>query len=178
MTFQSIDRAVTRVANAVAVLLDVAIGAVVAGLLAVVASQIVDRNWWPMWRDSPEEYVKIGLVWLCFLGIVRAFATGEVIRITFVYDWLPVRLRRAVDILFDLVLLAVLSVLVAKSWMMIQAAQFQMILGTDFTLDVPAYALLVGFGLLVPLIGWRLVRTLVGADGAPPEAPPTHHQEV
>lgn len=162
MSFERIDRWAETLGRAVARLLDMAIALIVAALLVIVFSQFIDRNYVDLWRESPEEYVKIGLTWLCFLGIARAFASGEIIRITFLYDALPALLRRVLDILINLVMLALLVVLTWKSWVMVETARFQMILGTNFTLDVPAYALLISFALLVPLVLWRLIRRLAG----------------
>ena len=44
---------------------------------------------------------------------------------------------------------------------MIQVAQYQMILGTNLTLAVPAWGVLAGVLLLIPLIAWRMVRRVV-----------------
>jgi TRAP-type C4-dicarboxylate transport system permease small subunit len=147
MTFHSIDRRF------------MALGGIVGRVLEVF-SQFIDRNFATLWRQSPEEYVKIGLVWLCFVGLARAFATGEIIRITFLHEIVPARVAAVVDVLVELLLLTVLAILAVKSVTMIQAAQYQMILGTNLTLAVPAYGILAGVLLLVPLIAWRIVRRL------------------
>jgi TRAP-type C4-dicarboxylate transport system permease small subunit len=158
MTFQTIDRRVAVFGRAVGILLDLFIGLLVAALLALVFSQFLDRNFFNLWRQSPEEYVKIGLTWLCFVGLARAFATDEIIRITFLHEILPAPLVTAMDTLVDLLLLTVLGILAVKSVTMIQAAQYQMILGTNLTLAVPAYGVLCGILLLIPLVAWRVVR--------------------
>jgi TRAP-type C4-dicarboxylate transport system permease small subunit len=161
MTFQSIDRQVAVLGRIVGTVLDVFIGLLVAGLLALVFSQFIDRNFVMLWRQSPEEYVKIGLTWLCFVGLARAFATDEIIRITVLHEILPARALLVIDTLVDLLLLTVLGILAVKSVTMIQTAQYQMILGTNLTLAVPAYGVLAGILLLVPLVAWRVVRRLV-----------------
>ncbi|WP_157505418.1 TRAP transporter small permease subunit [Geminicoccus roseus] len=165
MTFHSIDRRVAILGRIVGTVLDVFIGLLVAALLVLVFSQFIDRNFVTLWRQSPEEYVKIGLTWLCFVGLARAFATDEIIRITVLHEVLPARALLVIDTLVDLLLLAVLAILAVKSLTMIQSAQYQMILGTNLTLSVPAYGVLAGILLLIPLIAWRMVRRFVaGAE--------------
>lgn len=75
---------------------------------------------------------------------------------------LPPLLQRALDVVLDLLLLTVVGLLTWKSWVMIQSAQMQVILGTSLTLDVPVYGMLIGFVLLIPMICWRLLRALMG----------------
>lgn len=171
MSFDDIERIVLRFAGYVARVVDLVIALVVAALLILVTTQFIDRNYVTLWHDSPEEYVKIGLVWLCFLGFVRASATGETIRITFVHEQLPAQVQRIVDIAVDLLLLVVVLFLAWKSWVMVQTASMQIILGTSFTLDVPVYGMLAGFVLLVPLILWRLIRAAAGRPHMPEPHP-------
>lgn len=171
MSFDDIERIVLRLAGYVARAVDLLIALIVTALLMLVTSQFIDRNYVTLWHDSPEEYVKIGLVWLCFLGFVRASATGETIRITFVHDLLPPALQRALDIVLDALLLVVVVFLTWKCWVMIQTASMQIILGTSLTLDVPVYGMLAGFVLLVPLIFWRLVRAAMGRPHMPEPHP-------
>jgi TRAP-type C4-dicarboxylate transport system permease small subunit len=161
MTFESIDRRVANLARIIGSVLDIFIGLLVAALLLLVFSQFIDRNFVMLWRQSPEEYVKIGLAWLCFVGLARAFMTDEIIRIMILHEVLPARMLTVLDTLVDLLMLTVLAILAVKSVTMIQAAQYQMILGTNLTLAVPAYGVLAGVLLLIPLVAWRMVRRLV-----------------
>ena len=161
MTFSTLDYLAGIVGQWVGRLLDIMIGALVTGLLIIVFSQFIDRNFVTFWRDSPEEYVKIGLIWLCFMGIVRAFATGDYIRVSLVQDSLPRKIVLVIETLLDILLLALLAMLAPKCWLMLQTARYQIILGTDFSLAVPASGVLVGVVLLIPLIAWRSVRRLV-----------------
>jgi len=172
MSFNEIERFMLRLAGYVAWLVDLLIALLILALLVLVTSQFIDRNYITLWSDSPEEYVKICLVWLCFLGFVRAAACGETIRITFLHDLLPPLVQRLLDIALDGLLLVVVIFLASKSWIMIQTAKMQIILGTSLTLDVPVYGMLAGFLLLVPLIAWRLIRALAGRPHTQPSHPP------
>ncbi|MFC3075532.1 TRAP transporter small permease [Shinella pollutisoli] len=161
MKFTTIDRYVGIFGFWFGRLLDTVIGLLIAGLLAVVFSQFIDRNFFPFWRDSPEEYVKIGLTWLCFIGVVRAFSANEHIRVTILQDSLPPWLVVWIDTFIDALLLVLLLILTVKCWQMVQAAQYQIVLGTDLSLAVPASGILVGIALMVPLTAWRIVRRIV-----------------
>lgn len=154
-----IGRAALRVLDAAIILLTGA-------LLVIVVSEFVDRNVVDLWTFSPEEYVKILLVWLCFLGVARAFAGGDAIRVTFLYELLPRPLRIAVSILCNLLVLASLAVMIWKTAGSLPMARLQMILGTDFTVAVPTWGLLVGLVLLVPVFGFALLRNLRGHEDA------------
>lgn len=171
MSLSEVERLALRLAAVVARVVDIAIMLIIAALLVLVASQFVDRNYVTLWHDSPEEYVKIGLVWLCFLGFVRASATGETIRITFVHEMMPPTLQRIVDVLLDVLLLVVVIFLAWKCWVMIQTAQMQIILGTALTLDVPVYGMFIGFVLLIPMIFWRLLCAVRGRPHMPAPHP-------
>lgn len=154
-----------RLAQAAAALLlrlvDAVIALTVFGLFALVASQSFDRNVLPLWRHSPEEYVKVGLVWLCFLGFARVYAAGETIRIEFLHAAVSPRARRVLDTAFDLLAVAVLSVIVLKGMVFLRVASMQTILGTDMTLAVPGLGLVIGAVLMLAAAVVRIVRRLV-----------------
>lgn len=160
MTFRTIDRYAQIFGRWIGKGLDVLIGLLLGGLLVVVFSQFIDRNFVAFWRDSPEEYVKIGLTWLCFVGIVRAFSADEHIRITILQDTLPKWGANVVDTLIDLLLLVLLAILTMKCWEMVQSAQYQMVLGTSFSLAIPASGILLGIALMLPLTIWRMLRRI------------------
>ena len=128
---------------------------VVLGLLIIVSSQTVDR-FFTLWTDSPEEYVKIGLTWLCFLGFALALKDGTEIRVDLADRFLPVTARRWIYGGFDVALLALIGVVVIKSWTVFLISGNQLITGTDLTAAWPAGAMLIAFVLmfLSLLGGW------------------------
>jgi TRAP-type C4-dicarboxylate transport system permease small subunit len=142
---------------------------VVLGLLIVVFSQTVDR-FVTLWTDSPEEYVKIGLAWLCFLGFALALKDGTEIRVDLADRFLPTTARRWIYGVFDIALLFLIGVLVIKSWTMFRISGDQLITGTDLTAAWPAAAVLIAFFLMFFVIAWRLVRRARGE-----EVTGTHH---
>lgn len=148
--------------------MDIAIALTIVALFGIVASQVVDRNLLPLWHHSPEEYVKIGLVWLCFLGFARVYAAGEAIRITFVHDALPKRVQSIMDIAFDVLAITVLVVIVWKGMVFLQVAQLQMILGTDLTLAVPGAGLVLGCALMLAAAVIRVTARVAALLGRSP----------
>jgi TRAP-type C4-dicarboxylate transport system permease small subunit len=141
----------------------------VLGLLLIVSSQTLDR-YVTVWHDSPEEYVKIGLTWLCFLGFALALKDGTEIRVDLADRFLPATARRWIYAAFDVALLALIGVVVIKSWTVFLISGDQLITGTDLTAAWPAGAMLVAFVLMFFVIAWRLVRRVRGD-----EATGSHH---
>ncbi len=139
------------------------VAAVVFGLLIVVASQTLDR-FVSIWSDSPEEYIKIGLCWLCFLGFALALKDGTEIRVDLADRILPATARRWIYGVFDVALLVLIAVVVAKSWTVFLISQDQLITGTDLTAAWPAGAMFVAFVLMFFAIAWRLLRRLRGEE--------------
>lgn len=136
---------------------------VVLGLVIVVASQTLDR-FVSIWSDSPEEWVKIGLTWLCFLGFALALKDGTEIRVDLADRFLPAAARRWIYGVFDAALLVLIGVVVAKSWVVFLASSKQLITGTDLTAAWPAGAMLAAFVLMFFVIAGRLIRRLRGEE--------------
>lgn len=135
----------------------------VLGLLLLVSSQTLDR-YVTVWHDSPEEYVKIGLTWLCFLGFALALKDGTEIRVDLADRFLPATARRWIYGVFDVALLALIGVVVVKSWTVFWISGDQLITGTDLTAAWPAGAMLIAFVLMFFVIAWRLVRRVRGDE--------------
>jgi TRAP-type C4-dicarboxylate transport system permease small subunit len=133
----------------------------VLGLLLLVSSQTLDR-YVTVWHDSPEEYVKIGLTWLCFLGFALALKDGTEIRVDLADRFLPATARRWIYGVFDVALLALIGVVVVKSWTVFLISGDQLITGTDLTAAWPAGAMLIAFVLMFFVIAWRLIRRVRG----------------
>lgn len=136
---------------------------VVLGLLLLVASQTLDR-YITVWHDSPEEYVKIGLTWLCFLGFALALRDGTEIRVDLADRFLPANARRWIYGVFDVALLVLIGVVIVKSWTVFLISGDQLITGTDLTAAWPASAMFVAFVLMFFVIAWRLVRRVRGEE--------------
>jgi TRAP-type C4-dicarboxylate transport system permease small subunit len=140
------------------------IALLVAGLLVVVASQVVDRYVIDLWTDSPEEWIKIGLVWLTFVGFALAMRHGTDIRVDLVEHFLPRKLVTAVNTVFDTLLLVLIGVLCFKTWQLWDVSRDQAIVGTSVSVATPTAGLLVGLVLMLIVVAVRLVLRLMHRD--------------
>lgn len=149
---------VERLARALVIVLVVA-------MLALVASQFVDRYIHPIWRGFPaDEYVKVALVWLTFVGFGLAMRAGTEIRVDFVDRRLGARARLWLNGFFDLLLLALLGVILWKSIRLYEVSTLQMILGTEMTVAVPVLGMMIGCALMFLAVLARLLRRASGIE--------------
>jgi TRAP-type C4-dicarboxylate transport system permease small subunit len=156
-----------RAARLVETLLGWAVGALVVVVLAIVALQLVDRHFFDVGMQAPDQLVRIGLVWLCFLGFAAAVQAGANVRIDFIDHWVGAGVRRALAVLFDATMLALCVLLAVKGWRVVEVGAGQQLLGTPFTAALPNAGYLVGIVLLALFLALRLVRTVFGR-AAPP----------
>lgn len=130
---------------------------IVTALVVVVASQFVDRYIRPLWGGVPaDEYVKVGLIWLTFLGFGVAIRAGVAVRVDLIDSVLAANVRRWLYGVFDIVLLFVLGVVLYKGVRLYEFATGQLILGTDMTVAVPTVGMLIGLVITVLAIAERL----------------------
>jgi TRAP-type transport system small permease protein len=127
-------------------------------LLALVASQFVDRYVHPLWgRVAPDEYVKVGLIWLTFLGFGIAVRAGVEIRVDLIDNLTAMKVRRWLYGAIDLALCLVLAVVLWKGVRLYEISTGQLILGTDLTVAFPTLGMLLGLALTMLSIVERLI---------------------
>lgn len=140
-----------------------AVGALLVAMLLLVVSQFVDRYVHPIWRGFPaDEYVKVALIWMTFLGFGLAVRAGVEIRVDFVDQRLPERARAWLNGFFDLLLLALLGVILWKSVRLYEVSTLQTILGTDMTVSVPVLGMALGCALMFVAVLARYLRRTFG----------------
>lgn len=143
---------------------------VVAGLvvigLAIVFGQFVDRHFVDLPWDAPDQFARIALVWLCFNGTALALAGGSAIRVDLLDHVLPRRVLVVRDVVFDLILLALLALIAVKSRTVVEIGAMQILLGTPFTADVAYSGLLSGAVLGCLVVIARLIRRTTGEPEA------------
>lgn len=153
-----------RVLDAATAAAKAAVVVILAALVVVVASQFVDRYVTPVWGGIPaDEYVKVGLIWLTFLGFGIAIRAGVAVRVDLVDHLLPPRWRFAIETLIDLALVAVLAVVLWKGLRLYSISTGQLILGTDMTVAVPTLGMLLGLALTALAIVERSLRRFVAS---------------
>lgn len=140
-----------------------AIALLVAIALAIVTGQFIDRHFFDLPWDAPDQFARIAVIWLCFLGTALALTEGSTIRIDLLDHVLPARLIAWRDAVFDVVLLGMLAVLVVKGWTVVRIGASQILLGTPFTADLPYSGLFVGAVLGALFVSMRIVRRALQA---------------
>ena len=138
----------------------------VGGLLVVVVSQVIDRHFIDLWRDSPEEYVKIGLIWLTFVGFALAMRQGTEIRVDLADHFLPAKARAILYGSFDVLLLVLIAIVIWKSWQVLVVSRDQVILGTDYSVALPVYGMFFGLILMFFAVAVRLIRRFLRDSAA------------
>jgi TRAP-type C4-dicarboxylate transport system permease small subunit len=134
------------------------IGVLLIVMVAIVLSQFFDRYFTPIWAGVPaDEYVKVGLVWLTFIGFGLAMRAGVEIRVDFVDQHVPARVRNAVYGVIDLVLLGMIGLILWKSVQLYRVGTLQTILGTEMTLALPVVGMMVGCALMFVAILARML---------------------
>jgi TRAP-type C4-dicarboxylate transport system permease small subunit len=131
--------------------------------LTIVSGQFIDRHFFDLPWDAPDQLARITVVWLCFLGTALAIVGGSAIRIDLVDHVLPPRVIAWRDVVFDVVLLGLLLVLIVKGWTVVKIGASQILLGTPFTADLPYSGLLVGVALGAFFVSVRLLRRVFEA---------------
>lgn len=147
------------------------VAALVVGLVAIVTSQLIDRHFIDIPIQAPDQYARIGLVWLTFLGFALAIRGNVAVRVDIVDHFLPPAARRWIGVVSDLVLLALLCMLAVKGWAVYEVGAGQLILGTPFTAGLPNAALVVGVVLMILYVALRVIERLRGREPVVLEQP-------
>ena len=119
-------------------------GTLIVVLWAIVVLQVVDRHFVDVPLDAPDQLVRIGLVWLTFIGFALALNDRANIRVDLIDKHLPRAVRRVIAVAFDVMFVAILAYLALKTWPVLQAGAGQSLLGTPFNVALPVSGLEVG----------------------------------
>jgi TRAP-type C4-dicarboxylate transport system permease small subunit len=151
------------------ILLEWVIVALMVSLVVIVALQFVDRHFIDTGIAAPDQYARIALVWLTFIGFAIAVRAAVNIRVDLIDAHLPAKVRFVLAMAFDALLLVLLVVLVPGSWRLIEIGKDQELLGTVFTAAVPAAGVLISCVLMLLFVGLRLALRLMGHELPKPE---------
>jgi len=147
-------------------LIALAVVLLVAALVALVTGQIVDRHLLPLPIEQPDQYVRVGIVWLTFLGFALAVSERSAIRVDLIDHWLSARARDRLGLACDGMMLAMALVVAVKGWRVVEVGASQLLLGTPYTAALPNSGLFVGTLLIVLFLGARLALRLAGGGAA------------
>ncbi|APW39314.1 hypothetical protein RD110_20575 [Rhodoferax koreense] len=131
-------------------------------VLLFTVGQVADRYVLKSSFDAHDQFARLGLVWLTFLGIAVGIRDRTNVRVEVLNHLAPPRVRRAIAIVLDLVILAVSVVLVIVGFRLLEVGAFQAIMGTPLNYDVMYAAALGGLGLLILFLVLRFADLLSG----------------
>jgi len=138
-------------------------------LVVIVALQFVDRHFIDTGIAAPDQYARVALVWLTFIGFAIAVRAAVNIRVDLIDARLPSKVRAALEIGFDALMVVLVAVMVPGCWRLIEIGKDQDLLGTAFTAAVPAAGAFIGCILLLVYVGLRLVARLLHYELPNPE---------
>lgn len=137
----------------------------VAALVGLTFVQVVARYLMQNPFTATDQYARIVLVWLTFMGGAMAMLYDKNVRIDTLDHLLPDKVKRGLSLFFDLILIYLLTVLIVKGREVYQVGAFQSILGTPFSYQVMYSSLVVGAALMLLFVIVRLLRKIAGAQG-------------
>lgn len=153
-----LDRALRGVERA----LDVLIAVLVIGLVAIVASSLVDRHFVTLPIPAPDQYARVLLVWLTFIGFALAVKHGANIRVDLIDSHLPRPVRMALEVVFELAMMALAALIAFHGWRLVEIGRDQERLGTVLSEAWPAIALFVSCLLTIAFLALRVALRLSG----------------
>ena len=138
-------------------------------LVVIVALQFVDRHFIDTGIAAPDQYARVALVWLTFIGFAIAVRAAVNIRVDLIDARLPPRVRAILEIVFDALMVLLVAVMVPGCWRLIEIGRDQDLLGTVFTAAVPAAGAFIACLLLLLYVGLRLIARLMRYELPGPE---------
>jgi TRAP-type C4-dicarboxylate transport system permease small subunit len=133
--------------------------------LQVVARYALSEEISVPWTD---EFSRLVLIWAALWGAVAVQRLDDHITMSLVYDLLPPAVQRALRVVGDLVVVAVLLPVVWLGWRNAESVQIMTTISLGLPLSVFAYSIPVCGALMVGHSAWNLVRRLRGVSvGAP-----------
>lgn len=112
--------------------------------------------------NSYDQIAQLALVWLTFIGNMLSLRDGTNIRVDLVDAWLSPALLRLRNIVSDMAILGLMTMIQIKIWKLVELGAGQVIIGTPFTSAHTYLALAVGSALCMLIIFVRLILDVTG----------------
>lgn len=151
-----------RIVASLATLVRIAVVLALVSILVFTVGSVVDRHLLKSDVLAFDQYSRVGLVWLTFLGLAIGFRERANIRIDLIEHFLPERIIRPKAVALDLLVLAVAGLMIAVGWRLLEVGAFQVLMDTVFTYETMYGALLLGLVLLCLFLCLRIVDALTG----------------
>ena len=130
-------------------------------LVVIVSLQFIDRHFIDTGIAAPDQYARVALIWLTFIGFAIAVRSMVNIRVDLIDSRLPPRARVALEVLFDALLVLLLAVMLPGCWRLIEIGKDQDLLGTIFTAAIPAAGVMIASVLMLFYVGLRLIARVL-----------------
>ena len=143
--------------------------ALMVSLVVIVALQFIDRHFIDTGIAAPDQYARVALVWLTFIGFAIAVRAAVNIRVDLIDTRLPLKVRSGLELGFDGLMVVLIAVMIPGCWRLIEVGKDQDLLGTVFTAAVPAAGVLIAAVLMLVYVGLRLIARLMGLALPGPE---------
>lgn len=131
-------------------------------VLVFTVGQVTDRYIFKSSFDAHDQFARIGLVWLTFIGIAVGIRNRTNVRIELLSHLASLATRRRVAVVLDVVILVVSVFLVIVGARLMEIGAFQAIMGTALSYDTMYGALLAGMSLLALFMVIRFADMLSG----------------
>ena len=131
-------------------------------ILVFTVGQVPDRYFFKSSFSAYDQFARLGLVWLTFLGIAIGIRERANIRVELLEHFLPPRLTRAMSVLLDVVVLLSAILVLVVGWRLLDVGSYQAIIGTPFTYAIVYGGLLIGMALLILYLILRLSDAAFG----------------
>jgi TRAP-type C4-dicarboxylate transport system permease small subunit len=151
-----------RLVGIVAAIVRIAVVVALAAILVFTVGQVLDRHFFKSDVIAFDQFSRLGLVWLTFLGVAIGFRERANIRIDLLDHFLPPALVRPKGLMLDLVVLGAAILMIVVGWRLLEVGSFQVMMDTPFTYEVMYGALLLGLILLCLFLVLRLFDALTG----------------
>jgi TRAP-type C4-dicarboxylate transport system permease small subunit len=155
-------RVLSRGLRALDVLIEWVVVALMVTLVIIVSLQFIDRHFIDTGIAAPDQYARVALVWLTFIGFAIAVRAALNVRVDLIDAHLPATVRRVLELAFDGLMLVLLGILLPGSWRLIEIGNDQLLLGTFLTAAVPAAGVFIACLLMFLFVGLRLIARLLG----------------
>ena len=136
--------------------------AALACVLVFTVAQVLDRYIFKSAFNAHDQYARMGLVLLTFVGIAEGIRDRVNVRVEVLSHFAPLGVQRFVAAGLDLVTMAMAGLLTWVGLRLLEIGASQPILGTPFTYQVMYVSLLVGMGLLAVFLLLRFATRLSG----------------
>jgi TRAP-type C4-dicarboxylate transport system permease small subunit len=130
-------------------------------LVALTFGQVFSRYVLQSSWTGTEEWSRLVLVWVTFMGAATAVRRNKLIRIDVFEDRLPPKVKSFLSATFDFILMFLCFVIIVKGWEAADITTSQVVAGTPFTYAWFVASVVVGSALIFVYLGLRRLGHLI-----------------